>query len=468
MIRKLVTASFVFFLVFGPVTVSPHLPSEAAAAMTEMEITSAQQEALDYLNGLRREMGLQPVQLNPYLNEAVKNHASYLNDNNTSGHEEKDGLRGFTGKTATDRVKAVGGEKLLEEGMIWEGVAYSEKSIRSGLETFLPTAYHRAPLVHPDLTEIGVHIENGTVVVNYLVGWEAAGGQDVVYPYDGQTEVGLTFNGFEDPNPLTQFGLKESGFIISYTPSDSYAQFENVKIRDKQGNEVPVFEEIKRGIWFFYPKKALAPSETYEVTINYEAFSKDGGKDGSKTWSFTTREGNEAVVYTDYAEGKYWSDDMLWATRQKLILGDAPKWNGSAGRYESRLRPNKELTEAEFLTVLFRYTEPEALNDSTASLYRLAGKYDLPTKAVVVEGAYPSVVMDRGTMAHILATKHFGERVPLEEAVAFMYEANLSKGYEDASGETPKTFESYGVDKPLKRAHIATFLRKYDVYLHGM
>ena len=62
----------------------------------------------------------------------------------------------------------------------------------------------------------------------------------------------------------------------------------------------------------------------------------------------------------------------------------------------------------------------------------------------------------RGEKAQLLASLHFNNpMIGLEEAVQFMYDANISNGY-DASN---KTFENYGVNNKLMRSHISTFFK---------
>ncbi|MGG4082032.1 CAP domain-containing protein, partial [Geobacillus stearothermophilus] len=118
--KKVVSLGLAFSLALGgvlPTFSSEPIKVEAAG----YEFTKEQQEALDYINEVRKNIGLKPVKLNPFLIKAAENHANYLFLNKTKGHSEISGNKGFTGKSPSDRVKAVGGSSLLEGG-IAEGV----------------------------------------------------------------------------------------------------------------------------------------------------------------------------------------------------------------------------------------------------------------------------------------------------------------------------------------------------------
>jgi len=60
-----------------------------------------------------------------------------------------------------------------------------------------------------------------------------------------------------------------------------------------------------------------------------------------------------------------------------------------------------------------------------------------------------------------MASLHFERVVPLGEAVAFMYEAGITYGTRKASDP----LEAFGAEDILQRAHIVSFLHRYDEYV---
>ncbi|RSK28816.1 hypothetical protein EJF36_19120 [Bacillus sp. HMF5848] len=175
-------------------------------------------------------------------------------------------------------------------------------------------------------------------------------------------------------------------------------------------------------------------------------------------------------VYFDFKKGDYWSDDMAWAIDNKLISGYKNVLI-SSGKTGNLLKPYNTLTEAQALTVMYRYFDPvELKNNNTSSswwaakAYQLANRDGLQPHGSVTSTNVGDSGITRGTFAKFIATKHFGEAVSIEDAIAFMYEAGITTGYPDETGISPMTFESYGKDKLLKRAHIVTFMKRYYDY----
>lgn len=166
--------------------------------------------------------------------------------------------------------------------------------------------------------------------------------------------------------------------------------------------------------------------------------------------------------FVDYKEGVYWAEPILWSVDRGLI-------SGSIMNNRRYLKPMDNLTEAQFLAILFRYANPEELLTTApqskhwASVpYQLAAKYELPVEASLENMAKANKPITRGKMAQILASLHFSDpTISLEDSVQFMYEANISNGYDDSH----KTFENFGVNNLLKRGHISTFFMKYDEFL---
>ncbi|WP_316570723.1 CAP domain-containing protein [Neobacillus sp. YIM B06451] len=292
--KKLLSLGLALSLIFGGITpLKPAEPIKAAAA--DITFTKEQQDALNHINAIRKKVGVKEVKLNPFLTKSSEDHAKYLTLNNVQGHDQSPDKKGFTGYGPHERRLAVGFDVLLSY-MTSEGIAYGCDSIADGIDRFMNSAYHRHPVISPALTEVGMAINDGNVVVQFLTNGDEM--DDAAYPYDGMTDVELSFIGAsERPNPLEQFKIKKSGYIISYTlPSAISVDNYTVKVTNSKGEEIPVFTEHKKSI-FIFPKYELAPSETYTVHIDYDGLhliipkgSLDFPKmNGSKTWSFTTK-----------------------------------------------------------------------------------------------------------------------------------------------------------------------------------
>ncbi|MFD1736941.1 hypothetical protein ACFSCX_10240 [Bacillus salitolerans] len=186
-----------------------------------------------------------------------------------------------------------------------------------------------------------------------------------------------------------------------------------------------------------------------------------------------TSSSEQTIVYDDYQTGQYWSEDMLWAIDKGIISGYINAKHPTTGQLGNWLNPYGSLTEAQLLTMLFRYAKKEELETTEATNpnfwasvpYQIAKRYSLPTIGSLENTAPASAETTRGTMARILATLYFERPVTIHQAVQFMYDAGLSNGYADSTGNYPKTFHSYSPEKVLNRAQIVTFIKKYHDFL---
>ncbi|BBW98756.1 stalk domain-containing protein [Geobacillus subterraneus] len=492
--KKVVSLGLALSLALGGVL--PTFSSEPTKVEAAgYEFTKEQQEALNYINDIRKKIGLKPVTLNPFLIKAAENHAKYLQLNNitfiegVSNHDEISGKKGYTGKTVIDRVKVVGGSELLYS-RAGELISYNKKSMISAINNLLDAPFHRASLVDPQLMSIGISLVGSNVVIVTSDFEDWTNNEESIYPYDGQTNVEIEFIGkTENPNPLKEFNLEKSGYVVSFVPSSDYV-IGNIsgKIVDSKGKEVPAFfkEDWNTYIFFLFPKAPLLKNEKYTVTFTYT--DEMEGITRTKTWSFTTGSGTSTpttppkqtpskpkVVYADYKDGQYWSEAMLWAIDKGYITGYMNVKNQKTGKVENLLKPMDTLTEGQFLTILFRYLYPDELKNTKPKdpkfdlsvVYQMAEKYKLPTKANFKNRADAYKPISRGTMAQILASAHYKKVVTEKDAVKFMYDAKITSGYPDKNGKYPKTYESFGVKENLLRAHIAVFLKNYDTYLQN-
>ncbi|WP_347768414.1 CAP domain-containing protein [Gorillibacterium sp. CAU 1737] len=258
--------------------------------------TADQLDALTYLNEVRKKVGLTPVRLDASLTKAALAHAAYYNQNKKvfetlSFHYEAQGTPGFTGSRAIDRMKAAGWTHS-KSGVAWgEVMSFQEPNSPAAITSWLDTSYHRTNILNPLFDQVGIGIVGGTVVMDLGgpgTAYPIEGGISV-YPYDGMTAAPIGFYGNEVPNPLEQFQVDYSGYVVSAVTSDEITAYRAV-IKDEAGKEVPFFhEQDGENTVFLYPKKILTGYHTYTVTLNYQIAGSSAPL--SKTWSFKTGKG---------------------------------------------------------------------------------------------------------------------------------------------------------------------------------
>lgn len=479
--KKHLAVAVALSVTLGVSSIAPYAPSFLEPVQVEasgFNYTQEQQQALNHLNSIRSAVGIKSVQLNPYLNKSAENHANYIDINGLGdGHTETQGKKGYTGTKAADRMKAVG-INLDNYTSAGEVSASGQKSLIDGINSFMDTAWHREALLSSSITEIGIAIKNGDVVINY-VSTDSSEDVDTAYPYDGQTGVGIGYYGNEIPNPIEKYGIDKSGYIISYTPKPRTSVLDmKFSLKDSKGNTVPVFEQMSRvATSFFFPKQELKYGEKYTANVKYS--NKYTGEVINKTWSFTTKTKDGSTTqptkptqptqpsnptgFADFKTGQYWSDNMLWAIEKGLISGYTNVKNPKTGKLENLIKPQDNLTESQFLAVMFRYTNPTELSNTkpttswwASTSYQLAQKYNLPTNATLSNRTQADKPITRGKMAQILASKHFGKLVDERTAVDFFLKNKIT---------SQKDYNDYMPKGTLTRAHIVTFMKNYDTYL---
>lgn len=162
-----------------------------------------------------------------------------------------------------------------------------------------------------------------------------------------------------------------------------------------------------------------------------------------------------AKDYVDFNEGLYWADEMTWAI-DKGVLNGYPT--------EKKIKPNNTLSEAQFLTMLFRVLNSEELDTYIQNLntndwtpqYAMAKKYNLAVS--YKNTANWNKPIRRGTVAKLFAESLTGKQMSENEAVQWMYNQNISDGQADKNGVFPKTYDSYLPNSTLTRAQVVVFL----------
>lgn len=297
---RLLQCAFLFVLLTGIVSIGLlNVSSTTVAAEAASEgagYTSDQLEGLNFLNEVRTRAGVPPVKLNAAITKAATLHAEFYNANQAdlpglSAHSEIPGKPGYTGKSAMERMMAAGWVSGSRGYAYGEVMHFGQTSSKAAIQGWLDTAYHRAIILDPAFTEIGIGLVQGTAVLD-------AGGPGksqqaqvgiTVYPYDQQTEVPVGFYGGEIPDPLMQFAAEYTGYIIS-AKTDKDMTSHKAVITDEKGTEIPYYIELKGDDLYIFPKPILKGNHRYTVSLEYQV---EGSADTlKKVWSFTTGQGH--------------------------------------------------------------------------------------------------------------------------------------------------------------------------------
>ena len=271
----------------------PVLPTTQVEA-SSYNYSADQLQALNTLNKLRAEAGMKPVKLDPFLTKAASNHYNYLITNGAShGHDEVRGHKGFTGAAPKDRVKAVGGSVGQ---FLTENIVFSTNSHPDGVTSLIHEApLHREGLLNPDLQSVGFEVEKGNpkgmhVIVMQIDKYEKRD-TDHVYPVPDMKNVNPLFGGNEIPDPLKNYGIAQSGHILTYWYPSEVVVFSSKNfsfvLRDSKGVVVPAFVDFNMNqASRLIPKQILKYGEAYTATVKWT--SPEDKVAGGRTWSFKT------------------------------------------------------------------------------------------------------------------------------------------------------------------------------------
>lgn len=158
-----------------------------------------------------------------------------------------------------------------------------------------------------------------------------------------------------------------------------------------------------------------------------------------------------AIKFSDV--GDYWATEAIkWAAEKGIVEGYP----------DGTFKPEKHVTEAEFVAILARYvqnTDKQKIAERqpgkhwAQSIYDELRRWDLPLKGYNNDKIKDSAIT-RGDVARVIAAKN-GFNLDERQAVYYMYENDLSNGM------IPNrlTFDSYGVNQPLQRDQITQFMK---------
>ncbi len=280
----------------------------------------ASQQALERANLYRARAGVMLLCLHPAIVTAAQNHANYymLNHDDPSAweygaHGEVEGKPGYTGRWPSDRIKAA--------GFPWSGgseVMHFIGDPIASVDGWMATVYHRVIMLDPDAhyTGYGYGKDGSVAVVAVDVMDFGTGPTDkgiwrplcypLAYPADGQTEVPISWDGGEYPDPLPPDASRPVGYPFTIQGAGGLLEVEWAEMRDGSGNLVEVHPNPPDCSGFncyaLIPVSPLQPNTTYTVHARGEVC----GIPFDRTWQFTTGEATGAALEVRKRIGPPW------------------------------------------------------------------------------------------------------------------------------------------------------------------
>ncbi len=327
----------------------PHEEEITTQPPTYEETSLEDSTAITTLNNLRESIGLNKLTQNQLLDNSALNHATYLNDNNLSGHIEEENKESFTGINPVDRTTYVG----YKSQKILENVSVGQEDETASIDGLMGAIYHRIAFLAFDIDEIGYGDKNkhyvynmGNSKLNTLCDKESFDGVGVyytnvcsdkdfkieyntyntalssvalvnpsliVYPYNNQTNVTPVFYE-ESPDPLPNQSVSAIPISVAFNSYDfntSKLTVENFELHNQKDEllELVLFEdgdsilketndinhEFSPFDFAIFPKQRLDYNTTYSAQFTYTYDNKSF----TKKWSFTTKSLPNLITYNN-------------------------------------------------------------------------------------------------------------------------------------------------------------------------
>jgi len=262
-----------------PVPVVTDCPAPAGNGGPEM--------ALVAVNTLRAHMGLPCMTLVDAINTSSQKHCDYYQQNLqnkdciANAHEEVDTCAGYVDKQFFNRMTKAG----------YTGSPRSEVMAFSGNPTsaiaqWINSVYHRTPLLSPWIREMGYGMTADCDTIDMGQGTKTPDDVTAVYPYPGQSDVPLNFDGsHEGPMPPEP---PAPGWP-SASPIHLYAKNYTVTSHDVYVgtgcDSLPHQWLPDKEQYILYPNTPFAKATEYRVVIK----GTRAGKPLDFDWTFKTK-----------------------------------------------------------------------------------------------------------------------------------------------------------------------------------
>jgi hypothetical protein len=252
----------------------------AAAGATPPEV------ALTTVNELRAHMGLSCMVLVDEINTASQKHCDYYQQNEANktcianAHEEVETCAGFVAKSFATRMTMAGYKGSPRA----EVMAFSGEP-KSAIDQWINSVYHRTPLLSPWLQEMGYGSTAECDTIDMGLGVKAADDLTAVYPYPGQVDVPINFDGsHEGPTPpAPASGWPSASPIHLY--AKSYTVTSHEVFADGTCTPLPHQWLPDKEQYILYADKPFAKGAKYRVVIK----GTRGAQALDFDWTFTTK-----------------------------------------------------------------------------------------------------------------------------------------------------------------------------------
>lgn len=160
----------------------------------------------------------------------------------------------------------------------------------------------------------------------------------------------------------------------------------------------------------------------------------------------------EKVTFSDVKKGAWYEATVEWAVSKDMIKG----------YQDGTFKPNKNVTEAEFLTMLLRAFEPTLASASgenwAEAYYKRAKELNYPVKSYTDIASRNKVILRKQVAELISSTE--GVNFSGDNAIHYLLAFGLAEG----SNPNEVSIKSFEGEKALTRAEAVQFVKNFVEY----
>lgn len=340
-------------------------------------------EAINYINNIRENMELNPLNNNKNLKKSAEYHSKYMSINDSFSTIEESGNKYYKGRYRWDRASY---NKYFNP-YIAEFISNSISNTKEGVINFINNPYSRIIFLDPLYEHIG--IGQYEEMYTFDLGGKSREldkeEKTSIYPYNNMENVPVTWENKYKIDPYRELKGEYNNPSLPITFSyyfDKY-KIKNIKCNQIKMTNLDTNKTIKTEIILpqddkylvnsiiVLPLETLEYNSTYEVTINIDFRFENNLTKKNREYkvSFST-EGKDIPLtrgkFTEYIvksleleimnPKKTFKDIDIKSNKSKYIY-TAYKNNLVSGYSNNTFKPNKYITKEQVLTILVRAYE---------------------------------------------------------------------------------------------------------------
>jgi hypothetical protein len=248
--------------------------------------------AIEEVNRLRRAVGMGCIALSPEISVAAERHCAYYVNNAGSctakPHREVSACKNFTAETFSERLRMAS----YTGNPRFEVMAYVGHG-RTSVGQWLDSVWHRIPIFSSEVDQAGYGKSGRCDTMDFALSTDSAEIRNLLYPFDGQTNIPRSFSGRESPEPPAPPQGWPSGYPVTLYAANATITEHTIAV-DGTSDFLPhTFlapgDARAYGLlvdeFFLYTHRPLAGKTRYRVRFA----GTQNGAPVEFSWTFTTK-----------------------------------------------------------------------------------------------------------------------------------------------------------------------------------